>query len=96
MPRVAGPWCSSAGRISFRLISTAPNDAALIRKAAGVPTALMTSPAMAGPTILATLNTALLSPIAFAIPARPTISTAKLCRVGLSTTVTAPSAKARA
>ena len=83
-PRAAGPWpcgtgcagCSSDGRISFRLISTAPKDAALTRKAAGVPTALMTRPATAGPTILARLNTALFSAIAFGMPSRPTISTA--------------------
>ncbi len=88
--------CSSDSRISFRLIRTAANDAALTRNADGVPTAAMTRPATAGPAILARLNTALFSPIAFGRSLRPTISTANACRVGLSTTVARPSANASA
>ena len=59
-----------------------------------MPTALMTRPATAGPAIRARLNTALFSAMALAMPSLPTISTANACRVGLSTTVTMPSAKA--
>ena len=66
----------------------------MIRKATGIPTAAMTRPATAGPTILARLNVALFSAMAFAIPSLPTISATKVCLAGLSTTATMPSAKA--
>jgi hypothetical protein len=49
----------------------------LTRNAAGVPTALMTRPATAGPVIRARLKAALFSAMAFAIPSRPTISATK-------------------
>ena len=68
----------------------------MTRNAAGVPSRLMTSPATAGPAIRARLNTALFSAMALAMPSRPTISTAKACRVGLSTTVARPSPNASA
>jgi len=54
----------------------------------------MTSPATAGPAIRARLKTALFSAMALAMPAGPTISATNVCRVGLSTTATRPSAKA--
>ena len=73
---------------------TAPYDAALTRNAVGVPTRPMTMPATAGPAIRARLKMALLSAIAFGMSLCPTISVTKVCRVGLSTTVTRPSAKA--
>ncbi len=60
-----------------------------------MPSALITSPATAGPAILARLKTALLRAMALAIPPRPTISATNVCLVGLSTTVIRPSAKAR-
>ena len=66
----------------------------MTRKAAGMPTAPMTRPATAGPAILARLNVALFSAMAFAMPSLPTISATNVCRVGLSTTATRPSAKA--
>ena len=66
----------------------------MTRNAAGVPTALMTRPATAGPVIRARLKAALFSAMAFAIPSRPTISATNVCRVGLSTTATMPSANA--
>ncbi len=60
----------------------------------GVPTRPMMIPAMAGPAIRARLKMALLSAIAFGMSVCPTISVTKVCRVGLSTTVTMPRASA--
>jgi hypothetical protein len=75
-------------------VITAPYDAALSRNAMGVPTRPMTIPASAGPAIRARLKMALLSAIALGMSRCPTISVTKVCRVGLSTTVTSPSANA--
>ena len=80
-------------RISDKDVTLFTRQLATMMKA-GVPRTPITTPATAGPAIRARLKTALFSAMAFAIPSRPTISTAKVCRVGLSTTVTRPSAKA--
>ena len=66
------------------------------KKAAGVPTAPITSPAAAGPAMRARLKIALFSAMALGMSAWPTISVTNACRVGLSTTVARPSPKASA
>ena len=76
--------------------SIAPKEIALIRKAVETPSVAITTPASAGPTMRADCTIALFSPIAFTIRERPTSSTTKLCRVGLSTAFTAPRANTTA
>ena len=66
----------------------------MTKNAVDVPIGPMTRPATAGPVILARLKTALFSAIAFGRSARPTISMANDCLVGLSTTVARPSPNA--
>ena len=66
------------------------------KKAVGVPTAPITSPAAAGPAIRARLKIALLRAMALGMSPVPTISVTNACRVGLSTSVARPSPKASA
>ncbi len=65
-----------------------------MRKAQPLPTAVMSTPATAGPTRRAAWKLAALRETALRTTEGPTISTTKVCRVGLSTTVTMPSRKA--
>ena len=63
---------------------TAMNDTALIRKQYPVPTATMSTPATAGPTMRARLNSIELRPTAFGTYSGGTSSGASDARAGLS------------
>src|SRR5438445_176652 len=69
---------------------TGTNEMALNRNRGESPMTWINSPATAGPTRRAALNTALFRPTAFASSSVPTISITNACRVGRSTTVTTP------
>ena len=74
----------------------AANVNALIRKHGATPTVAIRIPALAGPRIRAEWIRTLLRPTALTTRSAPTISITKLCRVGLSTELTAPRTKTRA
>ncbi len=65
-----------------------------MRNAQPLPTAVISTPATAGPTRRADWKFAELRLTAFPTSFGPTISTTKDCRVGLSTTATTPTRKA--
>ena len=60
-----------------------------------MPTVAIRIPAPAGPKMRAEWMRTLLRPTAFTTRSEPTISITKLCRVGLSTALTAPRTKTR-
>ncbi len=62
--------------------------------AGAMPTTPISTPATAGPMILPTLNTALLSPTALGRSLGPTISVTKDWRAGMSNEVAQPSSRA--
>ena len=76
-------------------ISTAPNDSALTVKHSARPIAAAITPPSAAPKTRAIFIDTELSVTAFGRSAAGTISEMKLCRAGLSKTLTKPSARAR-
>ena len=66
-------------------------EAALARNAQPVPTALIITPAIAGPRMRPVLKIVELMPTALTRSSLPTISTTNDCRIGLSTAVIKPS-----
>ena len=76
---------SSSGRIIASPTSTATLDAALATNAQPVPTAVIITPATAGPRMRPVLKMAELMPTALVSSSRPTISTTNDCRTGVST-----------
>jgi hypothetical protein len=80
--------------MAIRAVRTATLEAALAKKAQPVPTALIMTPATAGPRIRPVLKMVEFSPTALARSSLPTISTTNDCRTGLSTAETRPSAVA--
>jgi hypothetical protein len=80
--------------MSTRLITAAPNETPLARKHGAIPTVAISAPAAAGPMTRAMLMVTELRVIALPSWSSATISAMKLCRVGLSKTLTQPSANA--
>jgi hypothetical protein len=68
------PVCSSCGSISHSATSIAPNDSAFSRKHGATPSAAITPPANAGPTIRAEWTIRLFRLTALTTRSRPTIS----------------------
>ena len=91
---MAAGECSSLSRMSARATMTATKLAASIANAIATPTAAMVRPAIAGPMTRAPLNIAELSATALPMSSRPTISTAKAWRTGMSTELTVPMIRA--
>ncbi|GAA3096864.1 hypothetical protein GCM10020254_47710 [Streptomyces goshikiensis] len=85
---------SSCTRIMSRPATGAAKDSPFSRKAQPEPTAVISTPASAGPTSRADWKLAEFRLTALATCAGPTISETNVCRAGLSTTVTRPSRKA--
>ena len=73
---------------------TATNEAALTRKVEARFVTAISRPAIAGPMMRDELMITLFRATALPRSSRPTISTAKLCRVGLSTTLMKPRTRA--
>ncbi len=97
LPRVrAVRWlCRSSPRRTRRSEpSTATNESALRRNTHPVPTAAMSTPAMAGPMRRAALNDVELRPTALDRSSSGTISDTNACRTGASNAVTHPRRKA--
>jgi hypothetical protein len=92
----SGAVRSWVGSMSRNAISIAANEATLTPKQGVTPTIAMIAPASAGPTIRAACTMTLLSETALTTRSGPTISMAKLCRVGLSTAFTEPRTKTSA
>ena len=69
---------------------TATNETALTAKAVAVPQRAMASPAAAGPTTRAPLNTAEFRAIADTSDSLPTISATKAWRAGMSSVLARP------
>ncbi len=88
-----GATCSDAGSIPQSAKIIAPKVAALIAKQGSTPTVAIRMPAIPGPAIRATWIRTLLRLTALTTRSAPTISIAKLWRVGLSTAFTVPRAK---
>ena len=80
----------SDGRIISRLASTARNETAFAAKHQPTPTAAITTPPSAGPTMRPRLNSVELSATAFGSSSRPTIWNVMLCRAGASRTSAVP------
>ena len=79
-----------------RATNIAPKLSALTRKHGATPSVRIRTPATAGPKIRAAWIRTLLRPTALTTRSAPTISIAKLWRVGLSIALTAPRAKTSA
>ena len=92
MTRRAGN--KSAARITASEASTAPNDTALRPKHSASPNAAATTPPSAAPNTRAMFIDTELSVTAFGRSSGGTSSEMKLCRAGLSKTLTKPSATA--
>ncbi len=87
---------SSSGRRRYSDTSTARKLTALTAKQSPVPTAAMSSPAIAGPTTRDALNRPELSATAFCSSVGPTIWNVRVWRPGASTTRTSPPSAASA